>query len=306
MRGIREGCHSALIIAVATVGLCGAWPAAVAGIGVAACPGPQAPATGRPNAATEAANPNAPMTRAQGAAILRELRAIRLLLQRGAQPGMLARQARAPHPVKMQIQSGWHALGSADAPVTMVEFADLQCPFCRRFETSTFAELKKDYIDTGKLRFVARDLPLPMHPYAMEAAEAARCAGDQGKFWQFRDAVLEDQVPPAPDVLLQHARGLGLNVKEFQSCLSKGKYKQQIQADRQDAAALDIHGTPAFVIGRVDGGRIEGLAITGARTLPFFQQEIESALNESPSRPARIHPAGEVSPAQGSGFVENR
>lgn len=244
-------------------------------------------------------NANVPMTAAQGAAILRELHAIRLLLQNGAAPGIRARQPAAPRNVKMRVDSGWYELGSADAPVVMVEFADLQCPFCRRFQTATFAELEKDYIDTGKLRFVARDLPLPMHPYALGAAEAARCAGEQGKFWQFRDAVLDDQAPPAPDLMVKHARELGVNMKEFQACLNDGKYARAIEADRNDAAAIGIRGTPSFVIGRVDGGWLQGLALTGARPLPFFQQEIEKMLKGSPSGSAQIQPAGRAPSIRG-------
>ncbi|HEV2416919.1 MAG TPA: thioredoxin domain-containing protein, partial [Terriglobia bacterium] len=159
---------------------------------VATLPGPAGSAT-------------TPMTAAQGAAILSELRAIRLLLQMGAARGIGARPPLSVQPIKLQVGPGWHELGNADAPVTMIEFADLQCAFCRSFEISTFAELKKNYIDTGKVRFFARDLPLSIHPYALRAAEAGRCAGDQEKFWQFRDAVLRDQVPPATDVLLRHA-----------------------------------------------------------------------------------------------------
>lgn len=173
---------------------------------------------------------NALMTAAQGAEIIRELRAIQTLLQNGVGRGV--RRPTAPQPVKMRIEAGWHSLGNARAPVTMIEFTDLQCPFCRRFQTSTFAEIEKDYIDTGKLRFIARSLPLPMHAYALGAAEAARCAGDQGKFWQFRDAVLDDQSPPTSDVLVKHARELGLDLQRFQACLSDAKHSGQINNER--------------------------------------------------------------------------
>src|SRR5260370_38339283 len=86
-----------------------------------------------------------------------------------------------PEKVKMNIGNGWYAIGRADAPVTLVEFADYKCPFCKRFHTDAYAELKKSYIATGKLRFVSRDLPLEFHPFALKAADAARCAGHQNK-----------------------------------------------------------------------------------------------------------------------------
>ncbi|MGH9353066.1 MAG: DsbA family protein [Terriglobia bacterium] len=226
-------------------------------------------------------NPNTPMTAAQGAAILRELRAIRLLLQNGAAGQATARPPRTPQPARMRLDPAWRAIGSPDAPITMIEFTDLQCPVCRRFDAGTFAVLKKSYIDTGKVRFVSRDLPLPMHQYALAAAEAARCAGDQGKFWQFREAVLTDEAPPTPDVLSRHASELGLNLQRFQSCSDTGEYKALVEADEDDAATAGLRGTPSFVIGRAQHGWVDGVSMVGARPLAFFEQEIESLLNES-------------------------
>lgn len=244
----------------------------------------QTPSSG-PKCITAAPEANTPMTAAQGAAILRELRAIRELLQNRSVSGASARLT--PRSVKMRVEPGWHELGSNHAPVTMVEFTDLQCPFCRRFQTTTFAALEKDYIDTGKARFIALDFPLPLHAYAMPAAEAEHCAGDQGKFWQFRDAVLDDHVPPTSDVLQKHARELDLNLQRFQTCLASGKYRQLIQAEHDGASALGVHGVPAFVIGRASGGSISGALVTGARPFLYFQQEIESALSASRSESDR-------------------
>jgi protein-disulfide isomerase len=259
-----------------------------------------------PNVGDGTVQPNAPMTEAQGAEILRQLRAIRQLLENGGAARFRARQPPGPHDVKMRVEPHWHELGRANAPVTMIEFADLQCPFCRRFQTTTFAEIKKDYVDTGKVRFIARDLPLPMHPYALGAAEAERCAGDQGKFWQFRDAILGDQAPPTLDILVKHASELGLNLKALQACVDSRKYVQEIQADRSSAMAAGIHGTPAFVIGRADGGWINGLAMQGARSFPFFQQMIDRLLNESSSEPTKANPVGIMNPNPGSGSVRNQ
>ncbi|MGA3323639.1 MAG: thioredoxin domain-containing protein [Terriglobia bacterium] len=259
-----------------------------------ACTGTECVTAGPTTASNPIAAPvdaNGPMTAAQGAAILRELQSIHLLLENGAAPGMAARRPPVPQPVRMRVEPGWYELGRADAPLAIVEFTDLQCPVCRRFATTTFADIKKNFIDTGKVRFMARDLALPMHPYALGAAEAARCAGDQGKFWQFQEAVLNDGAPPAPDVLLKHATDQGLNLQSFQACLNDGRYKQSIQATGEDEAALGIHGTPGFVIGRARGEFIEGLAIQGARPFAFFQQQIEAMLNGSPSGAAGGHPA---------------
>jgi len=179
------------------------------------------------------------------------------------------------------IISGWRSVGRADAPVTMIEFTDLQCPFCRQFEKTTFAELKKQYVDTGKVRFVSLDLPLPMHQYAMGAAEAEQCAAQQGKFWQFRNAVLDDQEAPTPDVLSNHAAQLGLHAIQYQKCVEGKGGDAEVQAGRTTATALNVHGTPGFVVGRIEGGAVHGTLFTGSRPLTFFEQSIDRVLNQS-------------------------
>src|SRR3984885_11945909 len=125
------------------------------------------------------------ITRQQADDILDELRAIRRLLEkqdRTARPGQLPPMPQIPQTGKLRLEGGY-SLGSSDAPVTIVEFTDYQCPYCRTFENTTLAEIRRKYVDTGKVRFVVRDLPLAeMHPDAMKAAEAAHCAGDQQKF----------------------------------------------------------------------------------------------------------------------------
>lgn len=186
----------------------------------------------------------------------------------------------ASRKVTMELASGWYALGRPDAPITVVEFMDLQCPFCRQFQTTTFAQLKKDYVDSGKVRFIAMDLPLPMHQYAMGAAEAEHCAGDQGKFWQFRDAVLDEQAPPSPDALLKHVKELQLDRKEFDVCVSADKYKRIVENQQNSAEKMDIRGTPSFVIGRADDEKIKGVLISGMQPLASFEQAIRSAMNE--------------------------
>ena len=146
------------------------------------------------------------VTKEQADAIVSELKQIRLLLEK--QEAQLAR-AVAPQPsaapappqkVQMSVGNGWYSLGRPDAPVTLVEFGDYQCPFCKQFHTTAYSDLKKNYIDTGKVRFVSRDLPLEFHPFALRAAEAARCAGDQGKYWEMRDALYASA--PSPTMML--------------------------------------------------------------------------------------------------------
>src|SRR5690348_16641353 len=119
------------------------------------------------------------ITKQQADEILDELRQIRQLLEKQQNAN-----AQPEQPTRAKVATaGAFAIGSQNEPVTMVEFTDFQCPFCYRFHVNTFNELKKNFIDTGKVRFVSRDLPLDFHPNAMQAAQAGRCAGEQGQFW---------------------------------------------------------------------------------------------------------------------------
>jgi protein-disulfide isomerase len=224
------------------------------------------------------------MTKDQADAILTELKAIHQLLQNQQNTRATAAPAAAPSPaasdkVKMSVGTGWYAMGREDAPVTMVEFTDYQCPFCRRFEADSFAQLKKDYIDTGKVRFVSRDLPLDFHPNAPAAAMAARCAGEQHKFWEMRDAMMLDTATDlGPDSILKYGQKTNLDMTAFRGCLSDKKYTSAIQKDTADAGTLGISGTPSFVIGKTAKDEIAGIRIVGAVPYSVFDSTIKDLL----------------------------
>jgi protein-disulfide isomerase len=224
------------------------------------------------------------MTKDQADAILTELKAIHQLLQTQQNTRAAAAPVAAPAPapsdkVKMSVGTGWYAMGREDAPVTMVEFTDYQCPFCRRFEADSFAQLKKDYIDTGKVRFVSRDLPLDFHPNAPAAAMAARCAGDQHKFWEMRDAMMLDTATDlGPDSILKYGQKTNLDMTAFRGCLSDKKYTSAIQKDTADAGTLGISGTPSFVIGKTAKDEIAGIRIVGAVPYSVFDSTIKDLL----------------------------
>jgi len=222
------------------------------------------------------------MTRDQADSILQELKAIHQLLSNQTDTRTTA--AAAPRPsdkVKMSVGQGWYALGRDDAPVTMVEFTDYQCPYCRRFETANFDQLKKEYIDTGKVRFVSRDLPLDFHPNAPGAALAARCAGEQGKFWDIREAMMRDtETDLGPASLSTYGEKVNLNMEQFHQCLDQKKYADVIKKDTVDANTLGISGTPSFVIGKTDKNEIAGVRIVGAVAYPVFESAINDALAE--------------------------
>jgi protein-disulfide isomerase len=222
------------------------------------------------------------MTRDQADAILNELKAIHQLLQ--AQPN--ARAAAAPAPtsekVQMKMASGWHWMGREDAPVTIVEFTDYQCPFCRKYHTETFAQLKKNYIDTGKVRFVSRDLPLDFHPYAQKAAEAAWCAGEQNKYWELRDTMITNSADLSQDAIIKYAQSNALDIASFRACAEADKYKAEIQKDSADAATLGISATPSFVIGKTAKDAMDGDRVVGAVPASVFESEIQKFLTAKP------------------------
>jgi protein-disulfide isomerase len=219
------------------------------------------------------------MTKDQADAILNELKAIHQLLLNQQNAAAAKPAATAPIPasdkVQMKLASGWYSIGREDAPVTMVEFTDYQCPFCRKYHADTFAELKKNYIDTGKVRFISRDLPLDFHPYAQKAAEAARCAGDQNKFWELRDRMITNSADLSQDAILKMAKVDSLDMTTFRACLDADKHKAEIQKDAADASALGISGTPSFIIGKASKGTLDGDRVVGAVAASVFEAEFQ-------------------------------
>jgi protein-disulfide isomerase len=193
---------------------------------------------------------------------------------------MMNRQAllerlRKNEPVKILLEpkrvavnsSGHPALGGKDAPVTIVEFTDFQCPFCKASE-ATLKQLREKYGD--KIRLVHMDFPLPFHSHALDAAKAARCANEQGKFWQFHDALFANQNKLAPTDLKATAKTLGMNTTQFDACFDKAKYEAQIKADQAAGQKVGVDGTPAFFI--------DGRPLTGAQPVPKFEEIIDDEL----------------------------
>lgn len=161
-----------------------------------------------------------------------------------------------------------YAIGPVDAPITIVEFSDYQCPFCRRWHAEVYKPLFAAY--PGQIRLVYRNLPLTsIHPDAMSAAEAAMCAGEQDAYWPYHEKLFSSETL-GNDTYIQYARDLGLNMPTFESCLSDHKYQQAVQADSDFAINLGIRSTPTFFV--------NGLAIVGAQPLEVFKQVIDKEL----------------------------
>lgn len=159
------------------------------------------------------------------------------------------------------------ALGPASAPVTMVEFSDYQCPYCRRAQ-GTVDELVAKY--PGKLRLVHRDFPLDNHPGAFPAARAARCAGEQGRFWDYHRALLTAPGDFSEQDFKTRAAALKLDSAKFDTCLASDRHDAAIKASVEDGARIGVSGTPAFFI--------NGRMLFGSRPLAEFQQVIDAEL----------------------------
>jgi len=235
------------------------------------------------------AEPAEPLTRQQGDAILKELQAIRQLLERQAGPAAApAPAARAAAEVTIPVGDR-PSLGTADAPLLMVEFTDYQCPYCRRFHEQSFPQIRREFIDTGKLRFVSMDLPLSFHSNAETAANAARCAGDQGRFWELREVMIVNAAMLSADDIRGYAQQVGLELGGFEQCMAARPYQQSIEKDSQAAQAAGISGTPSFVIGRNQAGKdLTGLKLVGAQPYAAFKIQLDKLLAQAPIAPAEV------------------
>ncbi len=160
--------------------------------------------------------------------------------------------------------------GDPNAPITIVEWSDFECPFCTRFYQNTLGQIQREYIDTGKVKFVYRDFPLNFHKNAQKSAEAAECADEQGKFWEMHDILFEKGVSGGVDSFKQFATDIGLDTSKFNDCLDSGKMADEVLQDMQDGQAAGIRGTPGFVI--------NGKGVSGAQPFENFKQIIEAEL----------------------------
>lgn len=168
-------------------------------------------------------------------------------------------------------------LGSSGASLTVIEFTDYQCTFCRKYFLETFGSLKKDYIDTGKIRYVVRDYPLQEHPQSLLASEAADCAGEQGKFWEMHDLLFTEQDKwsyqnDALKTMKEFANRLQLDQGKFSACLDDGNFEMEINKDISDGELYKIAFTPTIFVG--------DKKIVGAQAYETFKSVIDSELNK--------------------------
>ena len=197
-------------------------------------------------------------------------------------PAAQPSQPGAPAIVKVSLDDD-PVKGNANAPVTVVEFSDFQCPFCSKFYKETLSQLEENYIATGKVKLVYRDMPLDnLHPNARPAHIAAECADEKDKFWEYHDALFEKQAEwqrlPAADLqttLIQYATDLGLESASFESCMKSQGIADEVNKDSLDAARYGATGTPTFFIGNEKDGFTK---FVGAQPFTAFQAAIDARL----------------------------
>ncbi|MEW5828550.1 MAG: DsbA family protein [Chloroflexota bacterium] len=182
----------------------------------------------------------------------------------------LATPTEAPPPRRYEISTvGYPSHGPEDAEIVIVEFSDYQCPYCTKWHQEVYKQLLAEYPD--QIRFVYRNFPLTsIHPDAMEAAQAALCAGDQGAYWDYHDKLFGAAYGLGMDAYQQYARELGLDAQSLVDCIESAKYEEYVLADMDFAINLGINSTPTFFI--------NGLAVVGAQPLNVFKQVIEKEL----------------------------
>ena len=194
------------------------------------------------------------------------------------------------------------ARGESAAKLTLVEFSDYQCPFCGRFNRETMPQIEKEYIQTGKVRYVIMNLPLEgIHKSAFKAAEAAACAGEQGKFWEMNDRLFANQ--QMLDQWKAHAEAVGLDVSKFEECLDSGRAAAQIRSDMAQAQKAGFTGTPGFFLAFTDPKSTTIKTVTrlvGSQPYASFKAAIDKELGDKPEA-AREDPTGAAgSPVAGS------
>jgi protein-disulfide isomerase len=166
--------------------------------------------------------------------------------------------------------SGEPFKGEPAAKVAIIEYADFQCPFCRRFEHEVYPQIRDNYVNTGKLKYFHRDMPLPFHQGAMPAARAAHCASEQGKFWEMHDTLLGDAASLTSADIDERAAKLGLDITRLDQCISSDRFADIIQRSVTEANDMRISGTPTFVIGTLDPqGKLMSVKATVVGASPF-------------------------------------
>jgi len=211
------------------------------------------------------------------ATVLEDLKELKSRPVQAARPGAAPTQ---PQNVKVSIDDD-PIKGDKDAPVTIIEFSDYQCPFCKRFYDNTLGQIDEEYIKNGKVRLVFRDYPLGFHPKAMPAAIAANCAGEQGKYWELHDFFFENPDKLDISIVIASTEELGLDKGKFEKCVNN-KNEAEVNKDFEAGQQYGVRGTPSFFIGKTgDGKEMTGIYVRGAQPFNVFKNHIDKLLSDS-------------------------
>jgi protein-disulfide isomerase len=210
--------------------------------------------------------------------ILQELKELRQLIQATVNAAPAGRPAQI---LSINVY-GESFKGSNSARAAIIEYSDFECPYCGQYSREVYARILESYVKTGKIRYYFRDLPLPIHSNAVKAALAARCAGEQGKFWEMHDSLFADQSSLSEKDLLGRASTLGLNQVKFSECFSSNKYADSIRKSKVGAERMGITGTPAFAIGIIEpNGEVVKVSqmFLGAQSYEDFKSALDELLS---------------------------
>jgi len=208
---------------------------------------------------------------ARANAALAEIQATAAAQQKqAAQAQQEAAQVQVPDEVKRYDvpEDDDPSIGSEDAPITLVEFSDFQCPYCQRWHTEVWKQIQEAY--PGQVRLVYRDFPLPGHPEAVPAAIAANCANEQDKYWEYHDLLFSGSAGLGTEAYLQFAQDLKLDMEAFKQCIDEKRYEDEITADFTWASQTGVQSTPTFFM--------NGIPLVGAQGFDFFKQVIDLEL----------------------------
>lgn len=210
-------------------------------------------------------------------AIQKELQEIKSLLR-----GRVATPPPEPQHVVLSVKDDLFK-GDKNAKLTLIEFSDYQCPFCARHFRDTLPQLEREYIASGKVKYVFRNFPIEsIHPQAFKAAEAANCAGEQEKYWEMHDRLFANQNALGLKDLPNHAKALVLDLSKFQQCLDSGKHAAKIRSDLADGQKAGVQGTPTFFLGLTEPNdtNLKVLrVIRGAQPYTAFKGAIDNLLS---------------------------
>ncbi len=181
------------------------------------------------------------------------------------------------------------ARGNQEARVVLLEYSDFTCGYCRKFFQETWPRLKAKYVDSGKMRFVYRDYPRADQGPGVDAAIAARCAGDQGRYWDMHDLLFSGTRALHREVFDSHARAIELNMTLFSKCLQEERHRDSIFLDREEAYGFGFRGTPGFVLLRMKDGEVDKngdppIGLPGAFPFEVFEEQIDQLLLDSSPR----------------------